>query len=235
MRGYRARQTLAGTVAIAVAQANQTQPHNSGHRLAVQPSTNHALSAGASRGSTTRPAAHAAAGCAVRRTRTTGGATPTIAASPRPQAARRRPPGSLPPSSGPGQARCAIRGRRADRCRARRGPSRDQVSGGPRIRPGAAPGAARSAAAAWTAPPGRPEWGTYVMARTRLPSPAPAVIEDTIPTGSDPGVIPIERCRRLLGTDGLEMSDQDVDALRHHAHAMAHVLIEFLLVGSQRG
>jgi hypothetical protein len=41
--------------------------------------------------------------------------------------------------------------------------------------------------------------------------------------------ISIARCRELLGDEALGTSDDDVDAIRQHAHAMAHVLIEIFL------
>ena len=34
------------------------------------------------------------------------------------------------------------------------------------------------------------------------------------------------RCRELLGDEAWELSDVDIDAIRHHAHAMAHLLVE---------
>ena len=42
-------------------------------------------------------------------------------------------------------------------------------------------------------------------------------------------LIPIGRCRELLGRDGRELSDEDIDAIRRHAHAMAHTLIDVFL------
>ena len=41
-----------------------------------------------------------------------------------------------------------------------------------------------------------------------------------------PELIPITRCRELLGEEARELSDVDIDAIRHHAHAMAHLLVE---------
>jgi hypothetical protein len=38
--------------------------------------------------------------------------------------------------------------------------------------------------------------------------------------------ITITRCRELLGEEGVELADEHVDAIRRHAHAMAHTLIE---------
>ena len=41
-----------------------------------------------------------------------------------------------------------------------------------------------------------------------------------------PEAIPIARCRELLGDEAEELSDDEVDAIRRHAQAMAHILIE---------
>ena len=41
-----------------------------------------------------------------------------------------------------------------------------------------------------------------------------------------PELIPIARCRELLGDEARELSDEDIDAIRRHAHAMAHLLVE---------
>jgi hypothetical protein len=41
--------------------------------------------------------------------------------------------------------------------------------------------------------------------------------------------VTITRCCELLGDEAVELSDEDVDAIRRHAHAMAHTLIEVFL------
>ncbi len=44
----------------------------------------------------------------------------------------------------------------------------------------------------------------------------------------------LERCRELLGDEAAQLSDEQLDAIRQHAQAMAHVLVElFLTVNSQ--
>lgn len=43
------------------------------------------------------------------------------------------------------------------------------------------------------------------------------------------GQIPIARCRELLGDEAVGLSDEDVDQIRQHADAMAHVLIDIFL------
>jgi hypothetical protein len=42
----------------------------------------------------------------------------------------------------------------------------------------------------------------------------------------------LARCRQLLGDDAAELSDEDLDAIRQHAEAMANVLVELFLTGS---
>ena len=39
----------------------------------------------------------------------------------------------------------------------------------------------------------------------------------------------IARCRELLGDEAVGLSDEEVDRIRRHADAMAHVLIELFL------
>jgi hypothetical protein len=41
-----------------------------------------------------------------------------------------------------------------------------------------------------------------------------------------PEAIPIARCRKLLGDEADDLSDAEVDEIRLHAQAMAHLLIE---------
>jgi hypothetical protein len=48
---------------------------------------------------------------------------------------------------------------------------------------------------------------------------------DEIPSES----ISIARCRDLLSDEAESLSDREVDPIRHHADAMAHVLVEMFL------
>jgi hypothetical protein len=41
--------------------------------------------------------------------------------------------------------------------------------------------------------------------------------------------IPMARCRELIGDEALDLADDEIDAIRSHAHAMAHMLIEIFL------
>ena len=51
-------------------------------------------------------------------------------------------------------------------------------------------------------------------------------MDDILEREALPDAISIARCRELLGHEALALSDHDVDAVRRHAHAMAHLLIE---------
>ena len=44
----------------------------------------------------------------------------------------------------------------------------------------------------------------------------------------------LARCRELLGDDAAELSDEQLQAIRQHAQAMADVLIELFLTGDFR-
>jgi hypothetical protein len=50
-----------------------------------------------------------------------------------------------------------------------------------------------------------------------------------------PERVTITRCRELLGEEALELSDEDVDVIRRHVHAMAHTLIEVFLRQQDHG
>jgi hypothetical protein len=41
-----------------------------------------------------------------------------------------------------------------------------------------------------------------------------------------PERVAIARCRELLGDEARDLSDEDVEAIRRHAQAMAHALID---------
>ena len=44
--------------------------------------------------------------------------------------------------------------------------------------------------------------------------------------------ISIARCRELLGDEAEDLSDAEVDLIRRHAAAMAHVIVEMFLESS---
>jgi hypothetical protein len=41
-----------------------------------------------------------------------------------------------------------------------------------------------------------------------------------------PAPIPIVRCRELLGDEADDLCDEEIDRIRRHAQAMAHLLLE---------
>jgi len=44
----------------------------------------------------------------------------------------------------------------------------------------------------------------------------------------------LARCRELLGDEGGDLSDEQLDAIRQHAQAMANVLVELFLTGNSQ-
>ena len=54
-------------------------------------------------------------------------------------------------------------------------------------------------------------------------------MDDLIERDLVPEPISLARCRQLLADEARELSDEDIDALRRHAHAMAHTLIDVFL------
>jgi hypothetical protein len=44
-----------------------------------------------------------------------------------------------------------------------------------------------------------------------------------------PEAIPIARCRELLGEEAEGLADDEVDEIRRHAQAMAHLVVEIAL------
>ena len=54
-------------------------------------------------------------------------------------------------------------------------------------------------------------------------------IDDVDVLQPNAGGISVTRCRELLGEQAVDLSDEEIDAIRLHAHTMAQVLIEVLL------
>ena len=54
-------------------------------------------------------------------------------------------------------------------------------------------------------------------------------MESADPANARPESISIARCRELLGDEADGLSDQDVEVIRQHADAMAHVIVEIFL------
>lgn len=49
-----------------------------------------------------------------------------------------------------------------------------------------------------------------------------------------PERVPTARYRELLGDEARDLSDEDIEAVRRHVHAMAHTLIEVFLQQQDR-
>ena len=54
-------------------------------------------------------------------------------------------------------------------------------------------------------------------------------MDDTIDREAESEETSLARCRELLGDEGAELSDEQLDAIRQHAQAMAIVLVELFL------
>lgn len=48
-------------------------------------------------------------------------------------------------------------------------------------------------------------------------------------TSADVDQSTIERCRELLGDDGIDLTDEEVDRVRQHAEVVARVVIDLFL------
>ena len=58
--------------------------------------------------------------------------------------------------------------------------------------------------------------------------------QDDVRQSSD-GVLPLARCRELLGDEAAGVSDEELDCVRRHADALAHVLIEIAVDRHSQG
>jgi hypothetical protein len=52
---------------------------------------------------------------------------------------------------------------------------------------------------------------------------------------SSEGVLPLARCRELLADEAAGVSDEELDRVRRHADALAHVLIEIAVDRHSQG
>ena len=59
-------------------------------------------------------------------------------------------------------------------------------------------------------------------------------MDDIIDREAESEETSLVRCRELLGDEGAELSDEQLDAIRQHAQAMANVLVELFLTGSSQ-
>lgn len=58
---------------------------------------------------------------------------------------------------------------------------------------------------------------------------------DSIAAVGGPNAGTIARCRELLGDEAIGLSDDDVDRMRRHADAMAHLVVEMFMQSKQTG
>jgi hypothetical protein len=59
-------------------------------------------------------------------------------------------------------------------------------------------------------------------------------MDDITDLETDSELARLTRCRESLGDEAAELSDEQVEAIRQHAQAMANVLIELFLTGDSR-
>ena len=59
-------------------------------------------------------------------------------------------------------------------------------------------------------------------------------MDDIIDREAESEETSLVRCRELLGDEGAELSDEQLDAIRQHAQAMAIVLVELFLTGNSQ-
>ena len=72
------------------------------------------------------------------------------------------------------------------------------------------------------APMARSKWQSRVHWMARM--------DDFIERECASEPITLDRCREPLAEEASELPDEQVDAIRRHAHAMAHVLVEMFLI-----
>jgi hypothetical protein len=59
-------------------------------------------------------------------------------------------------------------------------------------------------------------------------------MDDIIDREAESEETSLGRCRELLGDEGVELSDEQLDAIRQHAEAMANVPVELFLTGNSQ-
>jgi hypothetical protein len=60
-------------------------------------------------------------------------------------------------------------------------------------------------------------------------------MEDPSTCGAEPDPIPLDLCRQLLASEAESLSDDEVELVRRHADALAHVLIEIAVQRQSEG
>jgi len=54
-------------------------------------------------------------------------------------------------------------------------------------------------------------------------------MDDLVERDDASELVPIPRCRELLGDEAIGLTDDDLDNVRRHAHVMARTLVEVFL------
>jgi hypothetical protein len=54
-------------------------------------------------------------------------------------------------------------------------------------------------------------------------------MDESLSTGETNDEISIERCRELLGDEAIDLTDDDVDRIRHCADVLAEAVVEMFL------
>jgi hypothetical protein len=96
---------------------------------------------------------------------------------------------------------------------------------------------AGGAASTLTGHSNEPETGNYVMVPRQVLRPCMALTEsgqdaamdDMVEPQDARDVLPIPRCRQLLGDEAIDLTDGEVEEIRRHAHVLAHALLEVFL------
>jgi hypothetical protein len=76
--------------------------------------------------------------------------------------------------------------------------------------------------------------GAYGPQRSGDPPQATARMDDNIDLEADSEQTSLAQCRELVDDEAAELSDADLDAMRQHAQAMAHILVEIFLTAESQ-
>jgi hypothetical protein len=54
-------------------------------------------------------------------------------------------------------------------------------------------------------------------------------MDDMVEPHDPQDLLPIPRCRQLLGDEAIDLTDAEIEEMRRHAHVLAHTLLEVFL------
>lgn len=54
-------------------------------------------------------------------------------------------------------------------------------------------------------------------------------MDDKVEPQDPRDLLPIPRCRHLLGDEAIDLTDAEIEEMRRHAHVLAHALVEVFL------